>query len=108
MDLHRGPRGRGAAPGSAHRQAHGASRRSAREALKLGGVQVDRKRVKVAGKLVKPGIEVRVAFDPELPPVPTTPIPVVFEDEWIIAVDKPAASPPRAPGPRTVMTCWPC
>ncbi len=66
------------------------SRRSAREALKLGGVQVDRKRVKVAGKLVKPGIEVRVAFDPDLPPVPTTPIPVVFEDEWIIAVDKPA------------------
>jgi RluA family pseudouridine synthase len=66
------------------------SRRSAREALKLGGVQVDRKRVKVAGKVVKPGIEVRVAFDPDLPPVPTTPIPVVFEDAWIIAVDKPA------------------
>jgi RluA family pseudouridine synthase len=66
------------------------SRRSAREALKLGGVQVDRKRVKVAGKLVKPGIEVRVAFDPDLPPVPTTTIPVVFEDAWILAVDKPA------------------
>src|SRR5664279_3714330 len=66
------------------------SRRSAREALRLGGVQVDRKRVKVAGKLVKPGTEVRVAFDPDLPPVPTTPIPVVFEDAWILAVDKPA------------------
>ncbi|HEX7551950.1 MAG TPA: RluA family pseudouridine synthase [Geothrix sp.] len=66
------------------------SRRSAREALKLGGVQVDRKRVKVAGKLVKPGVEVRVAFDPDLPPVPTTAIPVVFEDAWILAVDKPA------------------
>ena len=66
------------------------SRRSAREALKLGGVQVDRKRVKVAGKLVKPGVEIRVAFDPDLPPVPTTLIPVVFEDAWIIAVDKPA------------------
>ena len=66
------------------------SRRSAREALKLGGVQVDRKRVKVAGKLVKPGIEIRVAFDPDLPPVPTTAIPVVFEDAWLIAVDKPA------------------
>ncbi len=66
------------------------SRRSAREALKLGGVQVDRKRVKVAGKLVKPGIEIRVAFDPDLPPVPTTTIPVVFEDAWILAVDKPA------------------
>ena len=66
------------------------SRRAAREALKLGGVQVDRKRVKVAGKLVKPGIEIRVAFDPDLPPVPTTPIPVVFEDAWLVAVDKPA------------------
>jgi RluA family pseudouridine synthase len=66
------------------------SRRAAREALKLGGVQVDRKRVKVAGKLIKPGTEVRVAFDPDLPPVPTTAIPVVFEDAWILAVDKPA------------------
>jgi RluA family pseudouridine synthase len=66
------------------------SRRAAREALKLGGVQVDRKRVKVAGKLVKAGIEIRVAFDPDLPPVPTTAIPIVFEDPWILAVDKPA------------------
>jgi 23S rRNA pseudouridine1911/1915/1917 synthase len=66
------------------------SRRAAREALKLGGVQVDRKRVKVAGKVVKPGLEVRVAYDPDLPPVPTTAIPVVFEDAWLLAVDKPA------------------
>jgi 23S rRNA pseudouridine1911/1915/1917 synthase len=66
------------------------SRRAAREALQLGGVQVDRKRVKVAGKLIKPGTEVRVAFDPDLPPVPTTAIPIVFEDAWLLAVDKPA------------------
>src|ERR1035438_4971623 len=66
------------------------SRRAAREALKLGGVQVDRKRVKVAGKLIKPGIEIRVAFDPDLPPVPDTASPVRFEDAWILAVDKPA------------------
>jgi RluA family pseudouridine synthase len=66
------------------------SRRAAREALKLGGVQVDRKRVKVAGKLVVAGTEIRVAFDPDLPPVPGTPIPIVFEDAWILAVDKPA------------------
>jgi RluA family pseudouridine synthase len=69
------------------------SRRAAREALKLGGVQVDRKRVKVAGRLVKPGTEIRAAFDPELPPVPTMTIPVVFEDTWIMAVDKPAGLP---------------
>lgn len=66
------------------------SRRAAREALRLGGVQVDRKRVKVAGKVVKTGTELRVAYDPDLPPVPTVAIPIVFEDPWIVAVDKPA------------------
>jgi len=71
-------------------QRTGLSRRAAREALKLGGVQVDRKRVRVAGRLLKPGIEVRVAFDPDLPPVPEMTIPVVFEDRWLLAVDKPA------------------
>ena len=69
------------------------SRRAAREALKLGGIQVDRKRVKVASKLVKAGTELRVAYDPDLPPVPDIPIPIVFEDAWILAVDKPAGLP---------------
>jgi RluA family pseudouridine synthase len=68
----------------------GLSRRAAREALKLGGVQVDRKRVRVAGRLLKAGAEVRVAFDPDLPPVPDVAIPVVYEDTWLLAVDKPA------------------
>lgn len=68
----------------------GLSRRAAREALKLGGVQVDRKRVRVAGRLLKAGTEVRVAFDPDLPPVPEVAIPVVYEDDWLLAVDKPA------------------
>lgn len=68
----------------------GLSRRAAREALKLGGVQVDRKRVRVAGRLLKAGTEVRVAFDPDLPPVPDVTIPVVYEDAWLLAVDKPA------------------
>ncbi len=68
----------------------GLSRRAAREALKLGGIQVDRKRVRVAGRLLKPGTEVRVAFDPDLPPVPEMAIPVVYEDDWLLAVDKPA------------------
>ena len=71
----------------------GLSRRAAREALKLGGVQVDRRRVKVAGRIPPAGAEIRVAFDPDLPPVPDTPIPVVFEDRWLLAVDKPAGLP---------------
>ena len=69
------------------------SRRQAREALKLGGVQVARKRVRVAGKLVAPGAEVRVAFDPDLPPPPSMDIPIVFEDAHLLAVDKPAGIP---------------
>lgn len=71
-------------------QRTGISRRAAREALKLGGVQVDRKRVRVAGRLLKLGTEVRVAFDPDLPAVPEMTIPVVYEDRWLLAVNKPA------------------
>ncbi|MBL0209797.1 MAG: RluA family pseudouridine synthase [Holophagaceae bacterium] len=71
----------------------GLSRRSAREALKLGGVQADRKRVRVAGKMVQAGIEIRVAFDPDLPAVPTLHIQVVFEDQWLLVVNKPAGIP---------------
>jgi 23S rRNA pseudouridine1911/1915/1917 synthase len=71
----------------------GLSRRQAREALSLGGVQVDRSRVKVAGKLIKPGREVTVAFDENLGDAPMVDIPVVFEDPWLLAVNKPAGLP---------------
>ena len=73
----------------------GLSRRQAREILNLGGVQVARKRVRVAGKLVPPGTEVRVAHDPDLPPPPDIEVPIVFEDAWLLAVDKPAGIPPQ-------------
>lgn len=69
------------------------SRRAAREALRLGGVQVARKRVRVAGKVLPTGTEVRVAFDPDLPEPPDLEIPIVFEDGWLLAVDKPAGLP---------------
>ena len=69
------------------------SRRQAREALKLGGVQVQRQRVRVASKVIREGHEVRVAFDAALPPLPEVEVPVVFEDDWILAVDKPAGIP---------------
>jgi RluA family pseudouridine synthase len=68
----------------------GLSRRQAREALKLGGVQVARKRVRVASKLVASGTEIRVAFDPDLAPPTQIEIPIVFEDAWLLAVNKPA------------------
>ncbi|MDE3246318.1 MAG: hypothetical protein KGN80_09540, partial [Acidobacteriota bacterium] len=71
----------------------GLSRRAAREALKLGGVQVDRKRVRVAGKMLPAGAEIRVAFDPDLPAVPSLQIPIVFEDPWLLVVNKPTGIP---------------
>jgi 23S rRNA pseudouridine1911/1915/1917 synthase len=71
----------------------GMSRRAAREALKLGGVQVDRKRVRVAGKMLQPGVEILVAFDANLPAVPSVTIPVVFEDKWLLVVNKPTGIP---------------
>ena len=71
----------------------GLSRRAAREALKLGGVQVERKRVRVAGKIVQAGVEILVAFDADLPAVPSMKIPVVFEDKWLLVVNKPAGLP---------------
>ncbi|HTL97382.1 MAG TPA: RluA family pseudouridine synthase [Holophagaceae bacterium] len=71
----------------------GLSRRQAREVLKIGGVQVARKRVRVAGKLITPGTEVRVAHDPDLPEPPDIEVPIVFEDAFLLAVDKPAGIP---------------
>jgi len=82
----------------------GLSRRKARVLLDIGGVFVDRRRTKVAGRLVRAGEEImtqvggalaratkrvgteaRAADERRLPPVP-----VVFEDADIVVVDKPA------------------
>lgn len=71
----------------------GLSRRKARELLKLGGVQVDRRRVRVAGKLVPKGSEIRVALDDSLGSVPDQDLDVVFEDEWLLVLNKPAGLP---------------
>jgi 23S rRNA pseudouridine1911/1915/1917 synthase len=69
------------------------SRRQAREAIRLGGVQVMRTRLKVAGKLIRSGADVTVAFDEDLGPEPDLAIPIVFEDPWLLAVNKPAGLP---------------
>lgn len=71
----------------------GLSRRAAREALKLGGVQVDQKRVRVASRQVKAGQEIRVAVDDSLGQVPSMELPVVFEDNWLLVISKPAGLP---------------
>jgi 23S rRNA pseudouridine1911/1915/1917 synthase len=71
----------------------GLSRRQAREALKLGGVQAAQKRIRVASKVLAPGTEVRVTVDDALAAVPQMELPVLFEDAWLLAVAKPAGLP---------------
>ncbi len=71
----------------------GLSRRKAREILKLGGVQVGKKRVRVASKEVAPGTEVRVALDDTLGAPPEIDVAVVYEDQWLLVVNKPAGIP---------------
>jgi len=71
----------------------GLSRRKVREILQLGGVQVERRRVRVAGKLIAPGCEVRVALDDALKAVPEFELDVIHEDEWLLVLNKPAGLP---------------
>ncbi len=71
----------------------GLSRREAREALKLGGVQVAQRRVRVASRTAAPGTEVRVAVDDSLGEPPDFELDVVFEDAWLLVLNKPAGLP---------------
>ena len=69
----------------------GLSRRKSRSVIDLGGVFVDRTRVKVAGRLVRKGqvIEVNVGGALERTAPPLAPR-IVFSDPHVIVVDKPA------------------
>ena len=74
----------------------GLSRRTARKVLLIGGVFVERSRIKIGSKLIQPGRKVDVhlggaldivtAAEKEAPP----PIDVVFEDDDLLVADKPA------------------
>jgi 23S rRNA pseudouridine1911/1915/1917 synthase len=73
------------------RHVAGLSRRKARAVIDLGGVFVDRTRVKIAGRLVRAGQRIEVhlggAIDrSEPPPAPE----IVFTDDHLIIADKPA------------------
>jgi len=68
----------------------GLSRRAARAVLQLGGVQVARKRVRVAGRTLAAGTEVLVAHDDTLGAPAEAMVPVLFEDDWLLVVAKPA------------------
>ena len=68
----------------------GLSRRKARAVLQMGGVQVARKRVRVASRTLAAGSEVLVAHDDALGMPADVQVPVLFEDDWLLVVDKPA------------------
>ncbi len=74
------------------RHVAGLSRRKARAVIDLGGVFVDRARVKVASRTVKPGQHIEVTIGGALdraeapPPEPA----IVHVDPHVIVVDKPA------------------
>jgi 23S rRNA pseudouridine1911/1915/1917 synthase len=73
------------------RHVPGLSRRKARAVIDLGGVFVDRARVKVAGRPVKPGQKIEVNVGGALERTEPPPEPrIVFADDAIIIVDKPA------------------
>ncbi|MDR2697055.1 MAG: RluA family pseudouridine synthase [Holophagales bacterium] len=68
----------------------GLSRRKAREILKFGGVQVNCRRVRVAGRTLALGAEIRVTLDSSLGAEPNIKPEVLFEDDWILALNKPS------------------
>lgn len=69
-------------------RAAGVSRLAARRAIDDGSVFVDGRRVRVASRPVRAGQVVAVTLDVKPPDVPG--MPVLFEDDAILAVDKPA------------------
>lgn len=70
----------------------GISRGEARRALASGGVWLDGKRCKVASRIVRAGQRVRVFLTGEATEAPP-PLDVLYEDDWILAVDKAAGVP---------------
>lgn len=70
----------------------GLSRRKARAVIDLGGVFVDKTRVKVAGRIVRPGQSIEVNVGGAIERAGETPLApkIVHVDEHIIIVDKPA------------------
>jgi 23S rRNA pseudouridine1911/1915/1917 synthase len=78
----------------------GLSRRKAREVIEKGQVSVDGERVREAGREVAAGVA--LLFDPNRPALPRArcTLPVLYEDEHVIVVHKPAGllTVPSAPG----------
>src|SRR5215471_14269520 len=73
------------------RHVAGLSRRKARAVIDLGGVFVDRARVKVAGRAVRAGQQIEVNLGGAIERTGPPPAPeIVFVDDHVIIADKPA------------------
>ena len=74
------------------RHVPGLSRRKARSVIDIGGVFVDKTRVKVAGRPVKPGQVIEVNIGGAIERANETPLAprIVHVDDHVIVVDKPA------------------
>lgn len=68
----------------------GLSRRRARNIIKIGGVQINQKRIKIAGKIITSNLELSVTYDDTLGMPNECDIPILFEDDWILVISKPA------------------
>jgi 23S rRNA pseudouridine1911/1915/1917 synthase len=74
----------------------GLSRRTARKVLLIGGVFVERARVKIASKIIQPGNQVEVHLGSALEAVTAAEkvappeLDILLEDEHLLVVDKPA------------------
>jgi len=64
-----------------------------REILKFGGVQMNCRRIRVAGRTPASGAEIRVTLDSSLGAEPNLKPEVLFEDDWILALNKPSGIP---------------
>jgi len=75
----------------------GISRGLARRALESGGVFLDGRRCKIAGRLLRPGQQVVVNLEeggrPDAAPPPLDAARLLYADEHLAAVDKPAGVP---------------
>jgi 23S rRNA pseudouridine1911/1915/1917 synthase len=72
------------------RHVDGLSRRKARAVIDVGGVFVDRHRVKVAGRPVRAGQTIEVTIGGALERAEPPAAAIVFEDAHVIVADKPA------------------
>jgi 23S rRNA pseudouridine1911/1915/1917 synthase len=75
------------------------SRRLAHALIEDGSVRIDGRRA-TKGSVVRAGARIRVPNGLVLAPNPTLTLPVLYEDAWLVAIDKPGGIPSHPLDPR--------